>query len=148
MTDHPEDSSKTRDTVSRLHAAQRDFYLGGPVEPLRDILTEDVCWSVPGRNAIAGRYEGISQVISYFARRREIASRSFVMRASEILVGEGEYVAALTEGRAVLAGAERSWWTVGLYRVRHELIAACWLLPLDPDEFDRIWRGSPPPANA
>jgi SnoaL-like domain len=147
MRDHPEDPSKIREIVSRLHAAQRDFYLGGPEEPLRDVLTEDVVWSVPGRNAIAGRYEGISRVISYFARRRELASRSFVMRASEILVGEGGHVAALTEGRAVLAGVERRWWTVGLYRLRGELIAACWLLPLDPDEFDRIWRSRIPPAS-
>jgi ketosteroid isomerase-like protein len=141
MSDHPGDPSKIRETVSRLHAAQGAFYLGGPEEPLRDVLAEDVVWSVPGRNAIAGRYEGIEEVMSYFARRREIASRSFVMRTSEILVGEGDHVAALTEGRAVLAGVERRWWTVGLYRVRGERIAACWLLPLDSDEFDRIWRG-------
>ena len=61
------------------------------------------------------------------------------MRASEILVGEGDHVAALTEGRATLGGVERHWWTVGLYRIRDGLIAACWLLPLDIDEFDRIW---------
>jgi ketosteroid isomerase-like protein len=140
-------TARMRETVSRLHVVQRDFYLGGPEEPLRDVLTEDVVWSVPGQNAIAGRYEGIAQVLSYFARRREIASRSFVMRAIEILVGEGEHVAALTEGRAVLAGVERRWWTVGLYRLRGAQIAACWLLPLDPDDFDRIWRAPVPPAN-
>jgi hypothetical protein len=147
MSDHPADPAKIREAVSRLHAVQRDFYLGGPEEPLRDVLTEDVVWSVPGRNAIAGRYVGIAEVIAYFARRREIASRSFVMRASDILVGEGEHVAALTEGRAVLAGVERRWWTVGLYRLRRELIAGCWLLPLDPDEFDRIWQAREPPAS-
>jgi hypothetical protein len=62
------------------------------------------------------------------------------MQTGEILEGEGDHVAALTEGRAILAGAERRWWTVGLYRVRGGLIAACWLLPLDMDEFDRIWQ--------
>jgi hypothetical protein len=44
----------------------------------------------------------------------------------------------------VLDGAERRWWTVGLYRVRDGLIAACWLLPLELDEFDRIWRAENP----
>jgi hypothetical protein len=51
----------------------------------------------------------------------------------------GDHVAALTDGRATLGGAERCWSTVGLYRVRDLRIAACWLLPLDRDEFDRIW---------
>lgn len=138
--DRSQETSRARESICRLHAAQRDFYAGGPADPLREALTEDVVWTVPGRNAIAGRYEGIEQVMAYFARRRDIASRTFVMHTSEILTGEGEHVAALTEGHAILAGVERRWWTVGLYRLRGELIAACWLLPLDIDEFDRIWQ--------
>jgi hypothetical protein len=136
----PPDPSRARESICRLHAAQRDFYAGGPGDRLRELLAEDIVWTVPGRSAIAGRYEGIEQVLAYFARRRDIASRTFVMRASEILVGEGEHVAALTEGRAILAGVERRWWTVGLYQLRGELIAACWLLPLDIEEFDSIWQ--------
>jgi ketosteroid isomerase-like protein len=128
-----------RDTVLRLHEAQREFYAGGSEGPLRELLAEEIVWSVPGRNAIAGRYEGIDQVMDYFVRRRAIAARTFTMHPGEILVGEGDHVAALTEGRAILDGAERRWWTVGLYRVQDGLIAACWLLPLDMDEFDRIW---------
>jgi ketosteroid isomerase-like protein len=139
MISSEDPATQARETVSRLHAVQRDFYAGGADHRLRELLAEDIVWSVPGRNRIAGRYEGIDQVMAYFGRRREIASRTFVMRASEILVGEGDHVAALTEGRATLGGVERHWWTVGLYRIRDGLIAACWLLPLDIDEFDRIW---------
>jgi ketosteroid isomerase-like protein len=140
MPSSEDPATQARETVSRLHAVQRDFYAGGAADRLRELLAEDIVWSVPGRSRIAGRYEGIEQVMAYFGRRREIASRTFVMRASEILVGEGDHVAALTEGRATLGGVERQWWTVGLYRIRGGLIAACWLLPLDIDEFDRIWR--------
>jgi uncharacterized protein len=128
-----------RETVLQLHEAQREFYAGGSEGPLRALLAEEIVWTVPGRNAIAGRYEGVDQVMGYFARRRAIASRTFTMHPSEILAGEGDHVAALTQGRAIVGGTERRWWTVGLYRVRDELIAACWLLPLDPDEFDQIW---------
>jgi ketosteroid isomerase-like protein len=140
MASYEDPAKQARETVSRLHAVQRDFYAGGADHRLRWLLAEDIVWSVPGCSRIAGRYEGIEQVMAYFGRRREIASRTFVMRASEILVGEGAHVAALTEGRATLGGVERQWWTVGLYRIRDGLIAACWLLPLDIDEFDRIWR--------
>jgi ketosteroid isomerase-like protein len=140
MTLSEDPATQARETVLRLHEVQRDFYAGGADHRLRELLTDDIVWTVPGRSRIAGRYEGIDQVMAYFARRREIASRTFLMRASEILVGEGDHVAALTEGRATLRGVERHWWTVGLYRIRDGLIAACWLLPLDIDEFDRIWR--------
>ena len=53
----------------------------------------------------------------------------------------GEVVIWEMNGTAVIGGVERSWSTVGLYRLRGERIAACWLLPLDPAQFDEIWAG-------
>jgi ketosteroid isomerase-like protein len=129
--------------LERLHEAQRRFYAGGSGEGLRDLLTEDIEWTVPGRNAIAGHYEGIEEVMSYFGRRRDFAAGTFRMHPSEVLVGEGDHVAALTDGSAVIAGVEERWSTVGLYRFRGDRVAACWLLPLDPEKFDRIWESRP-----
>lgn len=39
----------------------------------------------------------------------------------------------------VIGGVEHRWSTVGLYRIREERMAACWLLPLDAEAFDAIW---------
>jgi ketosteroid isomerase-like protein len=125
--------------LDRLHAAQGAFYAGGPAGPLRELLTEDVVWTVPGENAIAGRYAGIDSVMAYFARRRDHAGRTFRIHPGEVLTGAGDHVAVLTDGTAVIDGAEHRWSTVGLYRFRGERLAACWLLPLDPAAFDRIW---------
>lgn len=130
---------QARRLLARLHAAQGAFYAGGPDLELRELLADDVQWHVPGANAIAGDYRGIEQVMDYFARRRELASRTFKMHPGEILAGDGPHVAALTDGTALIAGEQRHWSTVGLYRFRGELLAACWLLPLDPREFDSVW---------
>ncbi len=56
-----------------------------------------------------------------------------------MLTGDGDRVAVLTDGVAVLGGREQRWSTVGLYRLRGPRVAGCWLLPLDPVAFDRIW---------
>jgi ketosteroid isomerase-like protein len=128
--------------LARLHAAQGAFYAGGPAEPLRALLAHDIEWHVPGKNAIAGDHRGIEAVMAYFARRRELAKRTFRMHPGEILTGGGDHVAVLTDGTATIDGAEHRWSTVGLYRFRGELVAACWLLPLDPAGFDRIWAAS------
>jgi ketosteroid isomerase-like protein len=125
--------------LERLHAAQGAFYAGGPEAPLRALLTEDIVWTVPGDNAIAGRYAGIDAVMAYFARRRDHAGRTFRMHPGEVLTGDGDHIAVLTDGTAVIDGAEHRWSTVGLYRLRGDRIAACWLLPLDQAAFDRIW---------
>jgi ketosteroid isomerase-like protein len=127
--------------LERLHAAQAAFYAGKDDTAVRDVLTEDIDWHVPGDNAIAGDYHGIDEVLDDFARRRDLADRSFRMHPRDILTGAGDHVAALTDGTAVIDGIEHRWSTVGLYRIRDDRIAACWLLPLDPAAFDAIWSG-------
>ena len=49
--------------LRRLHAAQGAFYAGSPAAPLRQLLTSDIVWRVPGENAIAGVYTGIDAVM-------------------------------------------------------------------------------------
>ena len=133
------DRDEARRILAALHQAQGAFYAGGAAEPLRDVLTEDVAWIVPGVNAIAGDYRGIEEVMAYFARRRDLAARSFRMHPGDLLTGDGDRVAVLTDGTATIGGSERRWSTVGLYELRDGRVAACWLLPLDPVAFDAIW---------
>jgi predicted kinase/ketosteroid isomerase-like protein len=127
--------------LSKLHAAQNDMYAGGEVEAVSSLLTGDVEWHVPGDNAIAGTYRGIDDVIAYFRRRREIAGSTLRLHPGELLGGDGERFAVVTDGTAILGGSEHRWSTVGLYRIERGLIAACWLLPLDQPAFDRAWSG-------
>lgn len=123
-----------------LHDAQNRFYGGEDTGPLAELLTADIVWTVPGNNRIAGCYQGLDEVFGYFRHRRELASRTFRMHRKDILVGDGDQVAALTNGIATIAGRERRWSAVGLYTVTtDQRIAACWLLPLDSYEFDAIW---------
>jgi len=133
------DAARAHRVLERLHAAQRAFYAGGDAAPLREVLTDDIAWHVPGDNAIAGDYRGIDAVMDYFARRRDLAAGTFRMHPGEMLVGDGEHVAVLTDGTAEIGGVERRWSTVGLYRLRGERVAACSLLPLDARAFDEIW---------
>ena len=133
------DRATAGEILTRLHTAQGAFYAGEDDTAVREVLTDDIEWHVPGDNAIAGDYHGIDEVLDYFTRRRDLASRSFRMRARDILTGFGDEVAALTDGTATIDGVEHAWSTVGLYRLRGDRIAACWLLPLDPEAFDAIW---------
>jgi ketosteroid isomerase-like protein len=136
------DRADAIDLLQRLHAAQGAFYAGGDEAPVRALLTDDVHWHVPGRNAIAGAYHGIDAVLAYFRRRRDLVDRSLRLHPGEVLIGDGDHIAALTDGTAVVGGVERRWSTLGLYQVRAGQVAACWLLPLDPNAFDDVWGSS------
>jgi uncharacterized protein len=135
------DRAAAEEVLARLHAAQREFYAGGADKALRAVLADDIEWHVPGANAIAGDYHGIDAVFGYFARRRDLAAGTFRMHPRDLLTGDGDSVAVLTDGTATIDGAERRWSTVGLYRIAGGRISACWLLPLDPAAFDAIWAG-------
>ena len=126
--------------LDRLHHAQNDFYAGGASAALERLLTRDIAWTVPGTNAIAGTYRGLDEVLAYMARRRDLARGTFEMQRRDILTGDGDRIAALTDGVATIGGAEHRWSTVGLYEIDGDRIAACWLLPLDAPAFDLIWR--------
>ncbi|HEX2105616.1 MAG TPA: hypothetical protein VHF51_18325 [Solirubrobacteraceae bacterium] len=80
-------------------------------------------------------------MLESFARRRDMAGRSLRMLPREVLVGDGDHVAVLTDGVARIGGREERWSTVGLYRLAGGRVAACSLLPLDGEAFDRIWAG-------
>lgn len=125
--------------LEALHQAQNHYYSGGGDEGLRRVLARDIVWTIPGTNSISGTYRGVEAVLDYFSRRRAIADATFRMHRLDVLVGDGERIAALTDGNATIGGVERTWSTVGLYHVLDRVVNACWLLPLDPEEFDAIW---------
>jgi uncharacterized protein len=133
------DRAHAEAVLARLHAAQAAFYAGEDSTAVRAVLTEDIAWHVPGTSAIAGDHRGTEAVLDYFTRRRDLANKTFRMHPRDILTGDGDTVAALTDGTATIDGVEHGWSTVGLYRVRDDRIAECWLLPLDPAAFDAIW---------
>jgi hypothetical protein len=74
------------------------------------------------------------------------ADRTLRMRLRDLLVGEGNNLAALTDGYAEITGrsCERS--TIGLYRLRSDRLAECRLNPFDQTEFDSIWNPAPQPG--
>jgi ketosteroid isomerase-like protein len=125
--------------LDRLHEAQDEFYAGGSGAALEQLLAPTITWTVPGDNPIAGDYRGLDEVFGYFRLRRGLADHTFQMKRQDILVGDGDRLAALTDGFATIRGVDHRWSTVGLYDIIGRQIAACWLLPLDQRAFDAIW---------
>jgi ketosteroid isomerase-like protein len=133
------DRDTATDLLDRLHTVQNEFYAGGSTAPLEQLLAPNITWTVPGDSQIAGTYRGHEEVFGYFRRRRDLADRTFRMERRDILVGEGDRIAALTDGFATIGSVDHRWSTVGMYEVVNGQIAACWLLPLDQRAFDAIW---------
>jgi ketosteroid isomerase-like protein len=125
--------------VRDFYEVQGRYYTGeASAEAVEALLSDDIAWHVPGRNAIAGDYHGKREVLDYFRRRRDKARRSLRIMVRRTLADE-EFVMQLAAGRVQLGGAVREWETVGVYRIADERIAECWLVPFDQYAFDEIW---------
>jgi ketosteroid isomerase-like protein len=61
--------------IADLHAAQNAFYARGDDSELRKLLSPDIEWTVPGRNAIAGRCRGPTEVLGYIAADATLRTR-------------------------------------------------------------------------
>jgi ketosteroid isomerase-like protein len=90
--------------IERLHAAQARLYGEGDASSVREVLTDDIVWIVPGSSPIAGEYRGRESVIEYMLARGALADGTFVMHRGDVLTGGGESVAVLTDGTAVIDG--------------------------------------------
>jgi ketosteroid isomerase-like protein len=128
------------DSFRAFRAVQREFYAGhADEEALARVLTADVVWHVPGGSALAGDHRGRDAVLRYFARRREMANATMqitVHGESQI----GDLVVTRADGAAVVDGEPAAWRTVGIYRLAGGRVAECWMVPLDQEAFDRVWR--------
>jgi ketosteroid isomerase-like protein len=132
------EGSPSLDLVVELHRRQGEMYAGGPVEPVIELLAEDIVWHVPGSSPVAGSHRGVRQVVEYFEKRRRLADATMRMRPGKAIY-EGDAVAQFVEGTAMLGGENVTWQTIGIYRIDRGLIREVWLVPLDADQFDRIW---------
>lgn len=139
MPDNPRmQAADAKAVVDRFVGHQRAMYAGGGIEPVADLLADDIVWHVPGRSPIAGDYRGRDAVIAYFENRRRLAGGAIAITGHGDLTGP-DVTVHLADGHATLGGEERDWRTAGVYRVAHGKIAEAWLVPLDQEQFDRAW---------
>jgi ketosteroid isomerase-like protein len=122
----------------RFHDRQAAFYAGGEAGPLTELLAPNAEWHVPGRSAIAGSYRGRERVLEYFARRRDLAERTFRIEVREAY-GADAGVVTLAYGRATMGGEASEWGTAGVYGFDRGLLTSGRLLPTDQKAFDAIW---------
>jgi ketosteroid isomerase-like protein len=137
--------SVTRCAFAAFAQAQGTMYAGADGGMVREMLTADVIWHVPGTSAIAGEHRGRDAVMTYFLRRRELARGAMQIVAGEQLV-RGDTVIQFADGNLELDGERLDWRTAGVYRFEGERVAEAWLVPLELDAFDAVWTslGEPP----
>jgi ketosteroid isomerase-like protein len=112
------------DANPKIEAIDKFFtaYAEHDLDGLRDVLTDDVAWTIPGHHPLAGTKHGVEEVVAFFA---ELGKAGF--RAEPLfLEADNEYVVDI----------HRGWTTNGIGKV-DTLWALVW--HFNPDgKVDRV----------
>ena len=99
-------SEAAKTVVDAFLAAQREMYDGGSVDPVSELIADEVVWHVPGTSPIAGDYRGKEAVLDYFRARRAMAAGRIEITQHGELIGD-DVVVQLADGHARLGWGKR-----------------------------------------
>jgi hypothetical protein len=118
----------------RLAKAFRDR----DVDALREIFAEDVVWRVGGRNAIAGEYRGVGEILAFFARVGELSGGTYRIELDWVLADDRRG-ASLYRATGRRDGRAIDIVQVGVLLFENGRVADVSIIPFDQHAFDEFW---------
>jgi uncharacterized protein len=129
MTEHP-----NIDVFGRIYHA----FTNGDMESLAGLFEEDVVWHTPGRNPLAGDYEGRDAVLTSFSEEFDLSQGSYRVNVHDVVANDEHIVALL---RATASRNERTLDMnyVLVFDMREGRVAEAWENWMDQQTVDQFW---------
>ena len=105
---------------------------------LRGLFAEDAVWSVPGRGAMAGLYEGREAIFRFLAKLPKETDGTYGSTLRDVLVS-ADRAAALYTARGTRRGRTLELDQLLLFRIEDGLVHEVLALPSDPEAFEDFW---------
>ena len=111
----------------------------GDMDALRDkFFTQDVRYHVTDRSPLAGDYEGVDQVLQFFARVFEMSGGTFSFELHDVLTND-EHAVALVTVRGERAGKQLNDNMVQISHLRDGKAFEVWNQATDQYAQDEFW---------
>jgi len=111
----------------------------GDMDALRDkFFTQDVRYHVTDRSLLAGDYEGVDQVLQFFARIFEMSGGTFSFELHDVLAND-EHAVALVTVRGERAGKQLNDNMVQISHLRDGKAYEVWNQATDQYAQDEFW---------
>jgi ketosteroid isomerase-like protein len=107
---------------------------------LRGLFADDATWSVPGRGAMAGLYEGREAIFRFLAQLPKETDGTYGSELIDVLASD-DRAAAVYRARGTRHGRTLELDQVLLFRIEDGLVRHVLALPSDPDAFEAFWAG-------
>jgi len=103
------------------------------LEPVTKLFTDDVVLHYPGRNRLAGDYQGKSGLLDFWQKQIEITGGSFQGKIAAVSQGEGNLV-LIMDANAVHDSQEYTW-----RRINHYHLTKGWIYEGDQYTADIVF---------
>ena len=114
-----------------------DAFAKGDVDTLRELFDQDAIWHAPGRNPVAGDYQGVEAILGFFARTMEVTGGTFRAELHDVVAND-EHAVAIYVSRGQREGRTLDNKDVLVQHIRNGRLAETWQLSADQyaaDEF-------------
>jgi ketosteroid isomerase-like protein len=114
------------DAVRKGYAA----FAAGDLESLRGLFAPDIRWHAPGRNPLAGTYEGIDQVFELLGRIAQMTGGTFRADLHDVFAND-EHVVALAHLNGQRAGKTLDGNEAHVFNMKDGRVTDFWALAED-----------------
>jgi ketosteroid isomerase-like protein len=108
------------------------------LEPVTKLFSDDVVLHYPGRNQIAGDYEGKLGLLDFWQKQIELTGGSFQGKIVAVCQGEGNLV-LLMDANAIHDGQEYTWRRINHYHLAKGRIFEGWIYEGDQYTADIVF---------
>ena len=115
-----------------------DAFSRGDMDTLRELFHPDIVWHAPGRNQLAGDYQGIDAVLGYFGRIMELSDGNFRAEVHDVIAND-EHGVGLHVAHAERAGSTLQDNTVLVFQVSDGKVTEVWQYWADPYAADQLF---------
>ncbi|MGY1711192.1 nuclear transport factor 2 family protein [Geodermatophilus sp. SYSU D00758] len=129
MSEHP--------NVQRIRDAYEAF-AKGDLAAMPQYWADDIRWHSPGRNAVAGTYEGASQVFELFGRLVELTGGTLRVEPQAVFADDTHAV-ALVHLTGHRDGRTLDLLDAHVMRMADGRVTEFWAAPTDPVAMDEFW---------
>jgi hypothetical protein len=126
-------------TTEQIVRQLGEFFALKKWDAVRQCLTENVTFHIPGKNSMSGTYRGIDEALALLTRW---AGRldAVPMSSNLLQTSSGEQrVIMIMQRTALVDGVQHQWIEKVAFFFNGEQIAACWLFADNTAAFDSYW---------
>jgi uncharacterized protein len=115
-----------------------DAFSNGDIDALRQVFADNTIFHEPGRNPVAGDYQGIDQMLGFFGTVAERSGGTFRVTVHDVVAND-EHAVGLHLSEGERAGRRLHSQQTLVFHVRDGMVAETWAHHYDQHATDEFW---------